>query len=247
MLRSTWRKELFTAWCGLLLSLTAALGCSCDTVQPTACSIFNERTAVLVGRVLADEGGGRIRVGIEEALHNVPAGARQIVFDNGGICPFSLRPGERYIFAAHVAAPGLYAIGACSPYFPLPGSEQMLAKLHHQEESQALLAGNVSARIRGREGLIDGAVVTALGNGIRRSLATDFRGHYEFAGLPRGSYRIKVARAGFALDSESGAGLTGGTIFTGRGGIWMAPDPDLTVTVDRNSCVEVNFLLRRAN
>lgn len=193
--------RLFTV--ALFLNVPALFACSCATAG-SYCSALGGTKIVFVGHVTEDSGEGSgkgpAKMMVDEVLHGLPKGARELTVDTGAgtSCYMRLAKGERYVIYGSPIEGTTNRINRdwCSFSFSLAGNETLLAALRQAEiKADATVVGKVQVmdqefNVSG-EGA-PGVRVEATSGKIQLETMTRANGEFEFHNVSPGEYRIKI-------------------------------------------------------
>lgn len=194
---------------GLAISLLAlqtpsATACTCVTTG-SVCTWLRGTEVVFVGRVTQDSGEGLgkgpARMVIEEALHGLPKGLREVVVDTSArtSCYIRLKLNERYvIYGSRVAGTqDRISRNVCSFSFALTGNERLLSALRQAEVGgTSRLVGKVQMKYEDYNVQGEGATglkVVATSTSDRLETSTNSDGEFEFLNVVPGTYHVTVS------------------------------------------------------
>lgn len=232
----------------LLLLLLAAegvgLGCWC-LGSGSVCAQARGSEAMFVGRAMTDSGpewGRRaVKVRVEEALRNVPAGLGEMEIDSsfGTTCYGRLEAGKRYVIFAW-RQDGTWKTNVCAGNFEVAGHEHMLNALREAARGgESRIVGRVARRTGpyASGAGVGGARVVARSEGRSYEALTDGAGVYELRGVEPGRYRFEVTKAGFAADESDQKTWNGRLVRNAATGVIGPEEADRgSVVVSEGGC-----------
>ena len=202
---------------GLLSSAAVTEACSCGAIDsPSACELYKKFDVAFVGRAIQvppDQAAGRVRLRLTQSLKGVTGREVSVLNEESGLsCGYQFREGEDYIIFARRNAAGEIEIAPCtSTVWQVDPPDWAAAEFRAKSAAAVAFAeslrrpaagGRIFGEVEldvpfssggGGDGgrLVDGATVILEGKGeVRRTTSTN--GGYEFTGLPRGTYGVRV-------------------------------------------------------
>lgn len=196
----------FVAVCVVVAGLTAgASSADACTCAVTPCGVAGaevvfEATVVSIEQVVGDSTSliGKEKRVVLKDVRSLRGDAPTIIFtgNNGEVCGYTFRPGERYLIDAHRSNDGQFTTSICSLTSHSRDAAPLIAYLEALKKSpdEMRVWGSVG-RITGWPGFnryrtpIAGAEVRLTGP-TRVTLSTDGNGEFVAAGLPVGRYAV---------------------------------------------------------